>query len=65
MVFVASADQEGREPQLCHRTDRYEDEKEWMIMCPDVRHLSKIRVKKNQNEWVVMAAKRRESEGQL
>lgn len=41
MILVSRTDQESREPKLSHRTNRDEDEKEWVVMGLDVRHWSK------------------------
>lgn len=41
MILVSRADQESREAQLGHGTNRDEDEKEWVVMGLDVRHSSK------------------------
>lgn len=41
IALVASADEEGSEPQLCHGANSNEGEKEWMIMSLDVWHFVK------------------------
>lgn len=54
MILVSSTDQESREPQLSHRTNRDEDEKEWVVMRLDVRHPSKSsgRIGKSVSQWL-------------
>lgn len=54
MILVSRADQESREPQLSHRTNRDKDEKERMVMGFDVGHPSKSfeRIGTSVSQWL-------------
>jgi len=56
MVLVSCTDQESREPKLSHRANRDEDEEEWVVMGPDVRHSLKLessgRIGTSASQWL-------------
>lgn len=54
LILVSRADQESREPQLSHRTNRDDNEKEWVVMGLDIGHLSKSsgRIGMSVSQWI-------------